>query len=85
MPKKDKPNPNDLTNLAKSAATHGKKSPVQEVRPVKEKAEREPQTALNVQVPVEIYKALKIQAVKDDTTLRETVLTGLREFLASKE
>jgi hypothetical protein len=38
-----------------------------------------------VQIPEEIFKALKIHAVEQDTTMKELVTDALRRYLGIKE
>jgi hypothetical protein len=38
-----------------------------------------------VQIPEEIFKALKIHAVEHDTTMKELVTDALRRYLRMKE
>ena len=38
-----------------------------------------------VQIPEEIFKALKIRSVEQDTTMKEMVADALRRYLGIKE
>jgi len=74
---------NKLGNLANKLKQEQPKTPMQEVKPVKVQAAKDPEVQFNNWIPKDLLKQLKTFALEHDRSLKDINIQALELFLKS--